>query len=60
MNSTIVGLGNKRSNSTIVGLIAAIAVLSGGLGLSLTEVIDDQKLMTSNAAAGFLMGHLES
>ena len=59
MNSTIVGLGNKRSNSTIVGLIAAIAVLSGGLGLSLTEVIDDQKLMTSNAAAGFLMGHLE-
>ena len=45
-------------NSTIVGLIAAIAVLSGGLGLSLTEVFDDQKPMSSNAATGFLMGQV--
>ena len=46
-------------NSTIVGLIAAIAVLSGGLGLSLTEVFDDQKLMTSNAGStGFLVGQV--
>ena len=45
-------------NSTIVGLVAAIAVLSGGLGLSLTEVFDDQKPMSSNAATGFLMGQV--
>jgi len=46
-------------NSTIVGLIAAIAVLSGGLGLSLTEVFDDQKLVTSSAAnTGFLVGQV--
>ena len=46
-------------NSTIVGLVAAIAVLSGGLGLSLTDVFDDQKPMITNAATGLLMGHLE-
>ena len=46
-------------NSTIVGLVAAIAVLSGGLGLSLTDVFDDQKPMISNAATGLLIGHLE-
>ena len=45
-------------NSTIVGLIAAIAVLSGGLGLSLTEVIDDQKSFSSDVATGFLMGQV--
>ena len=45
-------------NSTLVGLVAAIAVLSGGLGLSLTEVFDDQKPMSSNAATGFLMGQV--
>ena len=46
--------------STIVGLVAAIAVLSGGLGFSMTDVFEDQKPISStNAAAGFLMGHLE-
>ena len=47
-------------NSTIVGLVAAIAVLSGGLGFSMTGVFDDQNL-TSNlpATAGFLMGQVE-
>ena len=45
--------------STIVGLVAAIAVLSGGLGFSMTDVFDDQKPISSNAATGFLMGHLE-
>ena len=45
-------------NSTIVGLVAAVAVLSGGLGLSLTEVFDDQKPMSSNATTGFLMGQV--
>ena len=48
-------------NSTIVGLVAAIAVLSGGLGFSMTGVFDDQELMTSNLlpATGFLMGQVE-
>ena len=47
-------------NSTIVGLVAAIAVLSGGLGFSTTGIFDDQNL-TSNlpATAGFLMGQVE-
>ena len=47
-------------NSTIVGLVAAIAVLSGGLGFSTTGVFDDQNV-TSNlpATAGFLMGQVE-
>mgnify|MGYP001151450091 CR=1 FL=1 len=47
-------------NSTIVGLVAAIAVLSGGLGFSMTGVFDDQELMTSKLpATGFLMGQVE-
>ena len=46
-------------NSTIVGLVAAIAVLSGGLGLSLTDGFDDQKIITSNTATGFLIGQVE-
>ena len=47
-------------NSTIVGLVAAIAVLSGGLGLSTTGIFDDQNLMTSKLpATGFLMGQVE-
>ena len=47
-------------NSTIVGLVAAIAVLSGGLGFSTTGVFDDQNLMTERIpGAGFLMGQVE-
>ena len=47
-------------NSTIVGLVAAIAVLSGGLGFATTGVFDDQNLMTSKLpATGFLMGQVE-
>ena len=47
-------------NSTIVGLVAAIAVLSGGLGFSMTGVFDDQELMTSKLpVTGFLMGQVE-
>ena len=47
-------------NSTIVGLVAAIAVLSGGLGFSMTGIFDDQELMTSKLpATGFLMGQVE-
>ena len=49
-------------NSTIVGLVAAVAVLSGGLGLSLTDIFEDQNLMASNAVSsgttGFLMGQV--
>jgi len=47
-------------NSTIVGLVAAIAVLSGGLGFSMTGIFDDQELMTSKLpTTGFLMGQVE-
>ena len=47
-------------NSTIVGLVAAIAVLSGGLGFSMTGVFDDQNLMTTRIpGAGFLMGQVQ-
>ena len=48
------------SKTTIVGLVAAIAVLSGGLGFSMTGMFDDQELMTSNLpSTGFLMGQVE-
>ena len=46
-------------NSTIIGLVAAVAVLSGAMGISATGVFDEPKLMTSNAATGFLVGHVE-
>ena len=47
-------------NSTIVGLVAAIAVLSGGLGFSTTGIFDDQNLTSDlPATAGFLMGQVE-
>jgi len=46
-------------NSTIVGLVAAIAVLSGALGFSTTGIFDDQNLMTSDLpTTGFLMGQV--
>ena len=45
-------------NSTIIGLVAAIAVLSGGLGLSLTDGFDDQKIITSNTATGLSLIHI--
>ena len=48
-----------NSKTTIVGLVAAIAVLSGAMGLSVTGAFSDPKLMTSNAATGFLIGHVE-
>ena len=48
-----------NSKTTIIGLVAAIAVLSGGLGFSMTGVFDDQKVMTSNLpTTGFLMGQV--
>ena len=48
-----------NSKTTIVGLVAAIAVLSGAMGLSVTGAFSDPTLMTSNAATGFLIGHVE-
>ena len=50
-----------NSKSTIVGLVAAIAVLSGGLGFATTGVFDDQRIITSSVipASGFLMGQVE-
>ena len=44
-----------NSKTTIVGLVAAIAVLSGAMGLSVTGAFSDPKLMTSNAATGCLL-----
>ena len=48
-----------NSKTTIIGLVAAIAVLSGAMGLSVTGAFSDLKPMTSNAATGFLIGHVE-
>ena len=59
MNSKTVGLSNKRSYSTIVGLVAAIAVLSGGLGLAMTDAFEVSKTGASAGSSGFIMGHLE-
>jgi len=48
-----------NSKTTIIGLVAAIAVLSGGLGFSTTGVFDDQNLKTSEyASTGFLIGQV--
>ena len=47
------------SGTIIVGLVAALAVTSGGLGLSLTGVFDEKSVITtSNTANGLMMGHL--
>jgi len=51
-----------NSRSTIITLVAALAVLSGAMGMSLTGTFSDQGMMTvstNNAAVGLLMGHLE-
>ena len=48
-----------KSNSTIIALVAALAVTAGGLGLSLTGVFDDDSVIAqSNTATGLMMGHL--
>ena len=54
------------NKSTLTALVAALAVTSGGLGLSLTGVFDQDGLtgqdsgqwVTSNTANGLMMGHL--
>ena len=46
-----------NSKTTIVGLVAAIAVLSGAMGLSVTGAFSDPKIAQSTIpATGFLMG----
>ena len=48
-----------KSTTTITALVAALAVTSGGLGLSLTGVFEDDNITTtSNTANGLMMGHL--
>ena len=51
-----------NSKTTVIGLVAAIAVLSGAMGLSVTGAFSDQIIAQSvpnSSATGFLMGHLE-
>ena len=48
-----------KTTSTMIALVAALAVTSGGLGLSLTGVFDDDGVIAqSNTATGLMMGHL--
>ena len=47
--------------STIIVLVAALAVLSGAMGMTLTGAFSDQGIMTAstgNAATGMLIGHV--
>ena len=48
-----------NSKSTIIVLVAAMAVLSGALGMSMTGTFSDQKIGVSNVATGLMTGHLE-
>jgi hypothetical protein len=50
-----------NSKTTIIGLVAAIAVLSGAMGLSVTGAFSDQtiaKFAPNNIATGMLMGQV--
>ena len=48
-----------KSSSAIIALVAALAVTSGGLGLSLTGIFDEDRIITaSNTANGLMMGHM--
>ena len=48
-----------NSKPTIIVLVAAMAVLSGALGMSLTGTFSDQKIGVANVATGLMTGHLE-
>ena len=51
-----------KSKSTITVLVAALAVLSGAMGLTMTGAFSDQQLTpasTGNVAVGLMTGHLE-
>ena len=48
--------------STVIVLVASIAILSGAMGMSMTGAFSDQELMTAstkNVAIGLMTGHLE-
>ena len=50
-----------NSKTTVIGLVAAIAVLSGAMGLSVTGAFSDQIIAQSvpnSSATGFLMGQV--
>jgi len=48
-----------KITTTMTALVAALAVTSGGLGLSLTGVFEDNNITTtSNTVNGLMMGHL--
>ena len=48
-----------KTTSTMIVLVAALAVTSTGLGLSFTDIFDDDGVITqSNTATGLMMGHL--
>ena len=54
-----------KSSSTIIALVAALAVTTGGLGLSLTGIFDNETLTVDNSTilnyqspTGLMMGHL--
>ena len=48
-----------NSKTTIIGLVTAIAVLSGAMGLSVTGAFSDQTIaQTTIPATGFLMGQV--
>ena len=50
-----------NSKTTIIGLVAAIAVLSGAMGMSVTGAFSDQtiaQLAPNNVATGMLMGQV--
>ena len=47
------------NKSTLIALVAALAVTSGGLGLSLTNGFNgDETTQSSNTASALMMGHL--
>ena len=47
------------NKSTLIALVAALAVTSGGLGLSLTNGFNgDATTQSSNTASGLMMGHI--
>ena len=50
-----------KTTSTMIALVAALAVTSGGLGLSLTGVFDDDGVIAqSNTATGLNDGSSNS
>tara|TARA_B100001179_G_C18516722_1_gene370973 strand:- start:256 stop:945 length:690 start_codon:yes stop_codon:yes gene_type:complete len=51
-----------NSKTTFIGLVAAVAVLSGAMGLSVTGAFSDLKVVDYaplNSATGMLIGHVE-